>query len=65
MRIQDLSKEQVEKAKKFQSKEEWKSFLNENSIELEDDMLDAVSGGSAEEDALYDRFIALFWSIFE
>ena len=46
MKLQDLTNEQIEKAKTCTTREEKLAFLKEYSIELPDDLLDEVSGGS-------------------
>ena len=45
MRFEDLTNEQIEKAKACTTKEEKIAFLEEYNIEIPDDMLDEISGG--------------------
>ena len=45
MKFEDLTNEQQEKAKACKTYEERLAFIEECGIELEDDMLDDVSGG--------------------
>ncbi len=45
MKFEDLTNEQIEKAKACITREERMAFIKENNIELDDDMLDDVSGG--------------------
>ena len=47
MRIEDLTNEQIERAKACTTREERLAFLKENSIEIPDDLLDEVAGGAA------------------
>ena len=44
--IKDLTPEQQEKARACKTKEELNAFIAENEIELDDEVLAAVSGGS-------------------
>ncbi|MCR5582115.1 MAG: hypothetical protein K6F70_00645 [Eggerthellaceae bacterium] len=44
--VQDLSKEQQHRFVKIDSKEELMKFLQDEEIELTDEQLDGVSGGS-------------------
>ena len=45
MKFEDLTNEQIEKAKACTTEEERIAFLKEYSIEIPDDMLDEISGG--------------------
>ncbi len=45
-KVQDLTKEQQQRFAKIKSKEELMDFLKDEEIELSDEQLDAVSGGS-------------------
>jgi hypothetical protein len=49
MKIEELTPELVEKAKKCETREERLAFIRENGIELNDEQLEAVSGGGDEE----------------
>ena len=44
--LKDLSPELQEKAKDIKTQEELLEFLSDNDVELPEDVLDAVSGGS-------------------
>lgn len=46
MKFEDLTNEQIEKAKACTTEEERIAFLKEYSIEIPDDMLDEISGGA-------------------
>ncbi len=45
MRFDELTNEQLEKAKACKTEEERQAFIKEYGIEIDDDMLDDVSGG--------------------
>ena len=45
MRIDELTPELLEKAKKCESYEEKMAFISENEIELTDEQMEALSGG--------------------
>ena len=45
MRIENMTPEQIEQAKKCETPEERLAFVKENGIELTDEQLDAMSGG--------------------
>lgn len=45
MKIEDLTSEQLEQAKKLETAEEAMAFIGENGIELSDEDLEKVSGG--------------------
>ena len=46
MKFEDLTNEQIEKAKACETLEEKIAFLKEYNIEIPDDMLDEINGGS-------------------
>ena len=46
MKFEDLTNEQIEKAKACTTSEERIAFLKEYSIEIPDDMLNEISGGT-------------------
>ena len=46
MRIDELTPELLEKAKKCESYEEKMAFISENEIELSDEQMEALSGGN-------------------
>ena len=48
MRFEDLTPEQIEKAKKCETREERMAFIKENGIELTDEQLESVAGGRFE-----------------
>jgi hypothetical protein len=52
MRFEDLTPEQIEKAKKCETHEERLAFIKENGIELTDEQLEDIAGGAG---ALEDR----------
>ena len=45
MKFEDLTNEQLEKAKACETYEEKMAFIKEYEIELTDDQMDAISGG--------------------
>ncbi len=45
MRIEELSSEQVERAKGCETDEERKAFIAENGIDLTDEQLEDIAGG--------------------
>lgn len=45
MKFEDLTNEQIEKAKECTTREEKLAFIKEYSIEVPDDMLDGIAGG--------------------
>ena len=53
MRFDELSPEQAEQAKKCETREERLAFIRENGIELNDEQLEAVSGGGDEEPKIH------------
>jgi len=46
MKIEDLTPEQIEQAKGYETVEERMAFLEDNGVELSDEQLEALSGGS-------------------
>jgi hypothetical protein len=47
MRIEELTAEQIERAKKCETAEERMAFIQESGIELTDEQMEAFSGGVA------------------
>jgi len=45
MKIEELTPELVEKAKKCETREERLAFIEENCIELSDEQLESIAGG--------------------
>ena len=45
MKLEELTPEQIEKAKKCETREERMAFIKENGIELTDEQLEGISGG--------------------
>ena len=45
MRLEDMTPEMVEEAKKRESREERMAFIQENGIELTDEQLEGIAGG--------------------
>ncbi len=46
MRTQDMTPEQIEKAKALQTPEEMFAYARDNGIDLTDEEMDAIAGGS-------------------
>ena len=44
MKFEELTPEQIEKAKKCETREERMAFIKENGIELTDEQLESVAG---------------------
>ena len=53
MDLDNLTPEQIEKAKTFKTTEDFIKFAMENGIELTDEQLEKVAGGGVWEDASY------------
>ena len=49
MKIEELNQEQIEKARSLATDEERLAYLKECGVELDDDMLAEVAGGSAQD----------------
>ncbi len=45
MRLEDLSPEQIEQAKRCETPEERMAFITGNDIDLTDEQMDAIAGG--------------------
>ena len=47
MRIEDMTSEQIEKAKECETTEQRLAFIKEIGLELSDEQLDTIAGGAA------------------